>query len=284
MTAGRAMTLRRLVFSLCALLVAASGAWAQETEDFFRQNCISCHTIGGGRLTGPDLKNVKDRRERDWLVRFLRNPRAMIDSGDPYAQQLLSEARQTVMPTIVGMTEDRAENLLDLIEEESALEESQFKGLQISDRPFTEQDVEKGRALFTGVTPLANGGTPCFSCHTIPGLGGLGGGRLAPDLTGAYERLGGRRNMGAWLYAPATTTMAPLFRDNALEDEEILVLLAVFENAALEPDEDESADLLSFLLLALGGTALALALCDRAWKRRSLRVRAPMVERRPGLR
>ena len=92
------MTLRRLTLTLCALLMTASAAWAQETEDYFRQNCISCHTIGGGRLTGPDLKNVSQRQERDWLVRFMRNPRAMINSGDPYAQQLLSEARNTVMP------------------------------------------------------------------------------------------------------------------------------------------------------------------------------------------
>jgi mono/diheme cytochrome c family protein len=278
------MILRRLTLTVCTLLVAASGAWAQETADFFRQNCVSCHTIGGGRLTGPDLKNIDDRQDRNWLVRWMLNPRAVIDSGDPYAQDMLSEARQSVMPTISGMTEARAENLLDLIAEESALEESQFKGLQLSDRPFTERDVERGQALFTGNTPFTNGGTPCFSCHTIPGLSGLGGGRLGPELTGAFERLGGRRNMGAWLYAPATPTMAPLFRDHALEEEEILVLLAVFESAALAPEEDGSADVLSFLLLAFGGTVLALVVCDRIWKRRSLQVRAPMVERRSGLR
>lgn len=278
------MTVRRLAFSLFATLLAATPGWAQETEDFFRQNCISCHTIGGGRLTGPDLKNVTQRQERDWLVRFMLDPRAMINSGDPYAQQLLSEARQTVMPKVVGMNEDRAQNLLDLIEDESALEESQFKGLQLSDRPFTQKDVEMGMALFTGATPLTNGGNPCFSCHTIPGLAGLGGGRLAPDLTGAYERLGGRRNTGAWLYAPATTTMGPLFREHPFEEEEILVLLALFERSALEPDEDPSASLLGFVLLALAGTALALALCDGIWKRRSLSVRAPLVEPRSGLR
>lgn len=281
---ARTMILRRLILTVSVLLATASGAWAQETVDYFRQNCVSCHTIGGGRLTGPDLMDLDERQDRDWLVRFLLNPRAVMDSGDPYAQQMLAEARQTVMPSIGGMTEERAENLLDLIAEESALEESQFKGLQVSDRPFTDQDVERGRAHFTGVTPFVNGGTPCFSCHSIPGMGGLGGGRLGPELTGAFERLGGRRNMGAWLYAPATPTMAPLFREHPLEDEEILVLLAAFEDAALAPDEDESADVLSFLLLALGGTVLALAMCDWIWKKRSLQVRAPLVERRPDLR
>lgn len=40
---------------------------AQETADYFRQNCTSCHTIGGGRLTGPDLKDVEGRKDSDWL-------------------------------------------------------------------------------------------------------------------------------------------------------------------------------------------------------------------------
>ena len=109
---------------------------AQETADYFRQNCMSCHTIGGGRLTGPDLKNVHERADQDWLMRFIRNPRGMIESGDAYAQQIYEDSRRVMMPVVAGMNEDRARALLNLIVAESGLEESQFKGLQISDRPF----------------------------------------------------------------------------------------------------------------------------------------------------
>ena len=42
--------------------------------------------------------------------------------------------------------------------------------------------------------------------------------------------------------------------------------------------------LLGFVLLAFAGAALALAGCDWIWKKRSLSVRAPLVERRSGLR
>ena len=71
-----------------------------------------------------------------------------------------------MMPRVAGMTESRASALLDLIEAESALEESQFKGLQISDRPFTPADVALGKELFTGHRALANGGSMCLGCHT----------------------------------------------------------------------------------------------------------------------
>jgi mono/diheme cytochrome c family protein len=47
------------------MVTAAATGSPQEAADFFRQNCISCHTVGGGRLTGPDLKNVTQRKERE---------------------------------------------------------------------------------------------------------------------------------------------------------------------------------------------------------------------------
>ena len=120
-----------------------------------------------------------------------------------------------------------------MIEAESKLPKSQFVGLQISDRPFTEQDIELGKALFMGHKRLANGGPPCVTCHTFNGAEGFGGGRLGPDLSKAYERLQGRKAMGAWLYAPATPTMNPTFKKAALKaDEEILPLLALFESTA----------------------------------------------------
>jgi hypothetical protein len=87
---------------------------------------MNCHTIGGGRLTGPDLKDVTKRQSREWLVNFLQNPKAVLDSGDPYAARIFEESRRVPMPLAPGMNRERAEKLLDLIEAESKLPESQL--------------------------------------------------------------------------------------------------------------------------------------------------------------
>lgn len=262
------------------LTLAPTSISAQETAAYFRQHCMSCHTIGGGRLTGPDLKNVTERQDREWLVRFMLNPAGVVESGDAYAQQIYDDARQVVMPTIAGISEDRASALLDLIEAESARPDSEFKGLDISDRPFNERDVAKGQQIFMGRHKLTKGGASCMACHTVRSLGSLSGGRLGPDLTRAYERLGGRTNMGAWLFAPATPTMAPLFQDHPFEQDEILALLAFFEDAAKKGGEDDTVALLNFFFLALGGMILLLALFDAIWKGRFRSVRAALVSRR----
>src|SRR5690606_36048558 len=39
-------------YGILLLLLLPAIAAAQDAADFFRQNCVSCHTIGGGRLTG----------------------------------------------------------------------------------------------------------------------------------------------------------------------------------------------------------------------------------------
>ena len=264
---------------LLPVLFLAASALAQDAVQDFKTNCYSCHTIGGGRLTGPDLKDVEQRQKRDWLVRFIMDPPGVVQGGDPYALKLLEEARNVQMPAVAVMSRARAEALLDLIAAESELEKSQFMGLQLSDRPFTPKDVERGRDLFLGRVALANGGAPCISCHTTGDLAFLSGGRLGPDLTKVFERYETRRKLGAWLGAPATATMLPTFRDHPLDGEtEILPLVAYFQDLAQHEDEDETAAELIFLLFGLGGAAGCLVLANRIWRDRFRGVRRRLVE------
>jgi mono/diheme cytochrome c family protein len=262
-----------LLFSLPAAAVA------QQAADYFKQNCAGCHTIGGGRLVGPDLKDVTQRKDRAWLAGFLQNPKAVIDGGDAYARQLQQESRGVIMPTLPGMTAARAGELLDYIEAESKGGVAQAAAPAVSDRPFTPQEVSLGRDLFLGTRPLANGGPACASCHTLGTLPGLGGGRLGPDLTRVYERLGGRQAVGAWLSAPATPTMQAIFKTRALQPGEIGPLLAALEDAASQAPAP-AAPSAGFLLLGFGGMALGLAGLQFGWRRRFTAVRRPLVRGR----
>ncbi|HGY90091.1 MAG TPA: cytochrome c [Planctomycetes bacterium] len=277
---GLNMTPHRLSRLVClgVLCMATVTLTAQQdTDEFFKQNCTSCHTIGGGRLTGPDLKNVEKRRDRAWLIRFIQDPQAMIASGDPEAQKLLREARGVVMPKVVGITKKRAAKILDLIAAESKLEKSRFAGLSLSDRPFTEEDRTIGRELFLGTRRLKGGGPPCLSCHTVNGVGGLGGGELGPDLTDAYARLEGRKVLGAWLASPSTETMAPVFKKHPIDPDEILPLLAFLETESKEGTPATTGSNINFVLLGVVGATALLFLFDYFWRRRFTGVRARLV-------
>jgi len=260
----------------------------QETAAFFKANCASCHTIGGGRLTGPDLKGVVERaaeagKDREWLVNFIMDPQRVINTGDAYANQLLQEARGVVMPKIMGLDREKAEFLIELIEEESKLEESQFKGSAVSTEPFTAQDVERGMALFTGREQFKSGAAMCMSCHRMAGIGGLGGGNLGPDLTRVYEEgqyvSGGRATLSSWLMSPATPTMQSLLENKPLEPDEIHALVALMENRATTAQPvSAGAPMISFAVLGLLGAALILFVFDSLWNKRLRAVRRSLVD------
>lgn len=267
-----------VTLSLFAVGQAPAQAPGEDVYEFFKMNCTSCHTIGGGRLTGPDLQNVEDRQERDWLVDFMVDPKGVIDSGDTYAQKIFKEARAQYMTRIPGLDKAKAAKLLDLIAHESTLEKSRFIGMQLSDRPLTEEDVSKGRRLFLGTQKLLEGGPACNSCHTVDELGGLGGGRLGPDLTAAYSRLEGRKALAAWLSAPPSEVMAPVFRDRPLDSEEVLALVAFLKERAASGVEESESEALDFLLAGFGSAAGLLVLFDLAWRKRYRATRKPLVE------
>ena len=266
-----------VIVTATLLLGTAVVARAEDPATDFKQSCTSCHTIGGGVLVGPDLKNVHERRDRGWLVTFVTDPGSVLDSGDPYALELLQAAGNVRMPNVAGMSKSRAQGLLDLIEAESKLEKSRFAGLQLSTRPFTPADVARGRELFVGTAPLKAGGTACISCHTVGGLSGLGGGRLGPDLTRVYERYEDRRKLGTWLSAPATQTMLPTFRDRPLDESELLPLVAFFEHTMRTEQEDDASQVLLFVLLGLGGAVGAILFLNWIWRGRFRAVRRPLV-------
>jgi mono/diheme cytochrome c family protein len=266
-----------LAAGMVVTLAAPRQVGAQQPADFFRQNCMSCHTIGGGRITGPDLKGVTQQKDAAWLEKFIQNPKAAIDGGDAYAVQLQQEARGVVMPTISGMNGDMAKAMIAFLDAESKLAKSQFAGGAISDRPLTAADLAMGRELFYGTKKLANGGAACVNCHTMGTVGGLGGGRLGPDLTQVYARLGGRKAVGAWLMAPATPTMQSVFRGAALQPEEILPLLAMIEDAARQGPVANQGSLVKFFVAGFAGLALGLVLLGAAWRGRFTAVRRPLV-------
>lgn len=261
---------------LVLLLGITSAAKAQDVQEYFQINCAPCHTIGGGKIVGPDLKGVLDRQERQWLVDFIVDPESKLDSDDAYAQELLAAANNVRM-TSLGIDPVLANALLDYIAGSSA---SAAPPPPVEEElPFTAADVELGRSYFTGAKAFAEGAPSCTSCHTTASLGAWGGGSLGPDLTGSLERIGGRRAMTGWLTIPGSLTMAPVFKDHKLTPEEIHALVAYLEAEDASGAADAASAATSFLGVGALSTVALLALFGFLWKDRYNATRIPMVEK-----
>lgn len=73
------------------------GMAAETGQNIFEGRCAACHTIGKGKLVGPDLAGVTSRREESWLIRQIKEPDRLLAENDPIAMQLLQEANNVAM-------------------------------------------------------------------------------------------------------------------------------------------------------------------------------------------
>lgn len=90
---------------------------ARRGESLFQsKGCIGCHTVGGGRLTGPDLQEVTERRSLDWFVAMVINPDSMLGE-DPAARELFAEYMTPMMD--LGLSADEAASLYEYLRRES---------------------------------------------------------------------------------------------------------------------------------------------------------------------
>ena len=81
----------------------------------FRTRCNSCHTLGGGdHDLGPDLAGVTFTRPVAWLQKWLSDPSAMIDGGDPTAIDLYTKYNEIRMPNL-KLSSDDISRLVDYL-------------------------------------------------------------------------------------------------------------------------------------------------------------------------
>ncbi len=63
----------------CNLLLAEGPEIEKGKKIFDEKRCSLCHAIGGkGGKKGPDLSDVGSKRDSDWLMKFLQDPKGTI--------------------------------------------------------------------------------------------------------------------------------------------------------------------------------------------------------------
>lgn len=97
---------------------AAQTGDASKGKAIFNNQCTACHTIGGGRLVGPDLKGVTSQRPHQWLVEYIQNPEKMFKEKNPIAEKLLNEYAGVRMPDL-GLSRQQANDALAYIKQQS---------------------------------------------------------------------------------------------------------------------------------------------------------------------
>jgi mono/diheme cytochrome c family protein len=246
-----------------ALVLAAGSVSAGEGADLFQQKgCAACHTIGGGRLVGPDLAGVQDRRTKEWLRAFIKSSQSVIRSGDADAKALADQYPGLVMPD-QPLTDPQIDAILAHIGGGAG-------GTVAAAAPTppakpTPEQIARGKKLFHGEERLAANGPACRTCHHVSGDSVAGGGVLAVDLTHAVARRSAA-GVRAIVAASPFPAMQQAYAARSLTDDEVTALVAYLQDADENRQLEATAAYgLRFALLGIVGAALLNGLYALVW-------------------
>ncbi|CAN5248354.1 hypothetical protein BH09BAC5_BH09BAC5_05850 [soil metagenome] len=213
---------------ISGIMISSVSVFAQDGATVFKNNCSACHSIGKGKLVGPDLKGVTDKRKQDWLMKWVKSSQTLVNSGDADAKAIFEQFNKMPMPD-QNITDAEITSILAFIKQSSSSDAVVDTTPVVPSRSSddaTALEIQMGQDLFQGIVSFQNGGPSCISCHNVNYNGVYPGGLLAKDLTQAYSRVGGDVGLQGLLGSPAFPAMQVAFGDRKLSDKEIYALTA----------------------------------------------------------
>jgi len=201
---------------------------AQNGEKLFNASCVACHTIGKGRLVGPDLKDVHNKQDKEWLIGFIRASQTMIKEGDSDAIAIFEEFSKIAMPDN-DFSDDQIISILTYIENtgSGSVDNSTAVKTEVKDilSGVSQVNINSGAKLFSGIARLTNKGPACSSCHTLADESTYNSGTLAKELSETFEMMGSAGVSGIIKNAPFPV-MNKAYQNHAITKEEVVDLTA----------------------------------------------------------
>ncbi len=246
--------------------------FADEGEDLFNLTCKVCHTIGKGRLVGPDLKNVTEKRNQDWLISFIKSSSSVINSGDADAKAIFEEYNKLLMPDN-NYSDAQIIAILNYIGGGSSATgvQGETQGETQAEVPvadilseLTPENINTGAYLFEGKQRLTNGGPVCSSCHKVIDERIFSSGTLAKDLSESHDNMGSAGLM-AIIKSPPYPVMKEAYKNHALTEGEVMNLGAYLKSVSEQRVNQKPADfsleffvygLIFFVMIVMGTVTL----------------------------
>lgn len=206
--------------------IADTGnAMAQdEGKQLFEKNCAVCHKIGGGKLVGPELLGVTQRREKDWLIKFIRNSKDLIDAGDPIAVKVYEENNKIPMQAFTNLSDGEINSIINYIDKWEPEKEKVFTVDVNKKEGFSQTEILRGERLFYGLIPFEQGGTTaCVSCHNTITSDTLNWNPSAKDLAASFMAKEGM-NIYKSMGEPSSEVMGKSHGEYKLTEQEVFYI------------------------------------------------------------
>lgn len=109
-----------IIFSIALMSLPALTLAQKSGDQIFKSVCSACHTIGKGKLVGPDLNGVHAKYPESWLISFIRSSQTMVKKGDAKAVKIFNEYNKIPMPDN-NLTDAEIKNVINYIKQNSTV-------------------------------------------------------------------------------------------------------------------------------------------------------------------
>ncbi|HEU4575807.1 MAG TPA: cytochrome c [Sediminibacterium sp.] len=103
------------LFFICAVVY---GRTVDEGKAIFTSRCAACHNVNKV-MTGPALAGIDQRRDIDWIIKFVHSSQTVVKSGDSYAVALFEKFNKIQMPDHPDLTAEQIKSVVEYIKSES---------------------------------------------------------------------------------------------------------------------------------------------------------------------
>lgn len=247
------------------------AAAEKRARELYNDGCASCH--------GPTGKGdgVQEQKDEDGLPTHPRDLTEAVFKGSPDPESLYRRIITGMPGTPMPMSDwalgkdawDLVHYVLSLSTPAQREAATVWTPSELVELPLGDLDI--GKSLLTGGRRLTNRGPSCRACHSVSGIGALGGGVLGPDLTNAYHKFGAAMIKWPEHVAP----MKPIYTGKPLTDEEKGHLLAFFRTGIGRATDQ------IYQLTGIGaiGAVVLFLIIHWIWRNRGREVRRTMYQR-----
>src|SRR6185295_9279516 len=106
--------------------IATDSVTIAKGDDLFGRNCSACHNFRQDGI-GPRLSGLTAEVSADRIRSFIKGPKAIIDSGDERAKNLVGRFK-TIMPSFDYYTDDQVNSIIAFLHTKKAPKETAEKG------------------------------------------------------------------------------------------------------------------------------------------------------------
>ncbi len=111
---GNHKSFSRIFFGLALTLTISLTAFSQDAakgKEIFNANCAACHKLDA-KATGPALRNVAAKYDKEWLYKWVKNSGELIKSGDAQAVKVFELNNKVPMTAFPQLSNEDIDNII----------------------------------------------------------------------------------------------------------------------------------------------------------------------------